>query len=144
MKGKILYTLLALMPVFSCVKRASHPTNLPSNGIDAIFGKWIWVYSSGGYTGSIQTPLRGHTFTSEFKTNGICVVADNGIENGYIGFHLFTKQTTDTGQRTYMIGYKQQATQSFTINNDTLVLVDQGNDGFAHVYSKYPSSKNAH
>lgn len=129
----ILYALPLLL-LTSCGK-----IKTPNQEARKIFGKWRFLSSSGGlFAGG----------NSSYNSNDTYEYKDNGKFFHYKGDSLVVKQDfrvhlglSNISQKSVlMIKYggllTQLETQSYTVQNDTLILSDECYDGFQYIFKR--------
>jgi hypothetical protein len=124
----------------SCKKENAPPDNEPTVDISKIYGKWDWIGSSGGFAGSAYTPK------SEHQTRMLNITSDNNIYSYTNGSLVTQKQFTVgksksylTGDTAYIIHYTPASFDDVILKakNDTLVLANDGADGFTSGYIRH-------
>jgi hypothetical protein len=135
-------TLCFLLVLFclSCQKQNAQPDHEPAVDINKIYGKWDWIGSSGGFAGTTYTP------ESEHQTRMLTITSDNKMYLYTNGNLISQKQFTVgkgksylTGDTAYIIHYTPASFDDviLTAKNDTLVLANDGADGFTAGYVRH-------
>jgi hypothetical protein len=134
MKTTILLSFIALLFV-GCGK-----IDTPTEASKEIFGKWRFVSSGGGFSGSGNTNMDATDFY-EYKENGsfFHYKGNQLIDQCNFSFQLGTSIFDQ--EEHLMIHYANGSapigiTQSFDISNDTLILNEEVYDGFGYVFVK--------
>jgi len=132
MKKTILLSLLAVL-LFGCGK-----INTPNAEAEKLFGKWRFVYSSGGFSGAGNSSYDAND-TYEYEENGTFSHRKDGqlLDQSSFSLQLGPSITSQTDQLLiHYGGVLQQMTQSCQIHHDTLMLSDEVFDGFQYVFVK--------
>ena len=129
MKTKVITSLTFTLIIFvlnACSK----------NKDNDIVGNWRWVQSSGGITGTIQTP-------ASTGKNILLVISDGDIktyENDTLkettGYTIKYGSSIIQDMKTLIIVKDEGVNQSFEINDDHLILYDECYDCYVSEYSK--------
>lgn len=114
------------------------------NGIDALhrsnglIGEWKWLESCGGFAGQCHTPeSTGDTKTIEFTADSTYRMILNDSLILESPFHIQKSKSIYSEDSTEVIIYdKHSIRQSFSINNDSLILNDEVYDGFQNFYKR--------
>jgi hypothetical protein len=135
MKTTILLSFIALLFV-GCGK-----IDTPTEASKEIFGKWRFVSSGGGFSGSGNTNMDA-TDVYEYRENGsfFHYKGNQLIDQCNFSFQL-GKSIFDQEEH-LMIHYANGSapigiTQSFDISNDTLILNEEVYDGFGYTFVKH-------
>ncbi|MEN9743388.1 MAG: hypothetical protein RLZZ65_1193 [Bacteroidota bacterium] len=134
MKTTILLSFIVLLFV-GCGK-----IDTPTEASKAIIGKWRFVGSGGGFSGTGNSSF-DNTDVYEFKENGTFkhYKGNQVIEQANFSFQLGTSIFDQ--EEHLMIHYANGSapigiTQSFDISNDTLILNEEVYDGFGYTFVK--------
>jgi hypothetical protein len=137
---KITLCFLLLLFCISCQKESAQPNNEPTVDINKIYGKWDWTGSSGGIAGMSYTPQ------SEHQTHSLTITNDNNMyfytNGGLISQKQFTvvkDKSYLTGDTAYIIHYTPASFDDVILKakNDTLILANDGADGFTAGYVRH-------
>ena len=132
------YWTIAIMLIWvffsGCRKDISSSPNPESK---EIFGTWVWVQSSGGFTGHTINPSTvGYSGTVEFNKNGIYKTYKDGNQKEEGKYSLIEGKSIYTTTTAHLIKYEDDITyQSINLERkDTLILSDECYDCYRHVY----------
>ncbi|NMM48555.1 hypothetical protein [Marinigracilibium pacificum] len=124
--------LLAVLIISSCSKSQNTPEINRQ-----IIGTWVWVQSSGGIDGRVDTPEKnGHDILLEISETKIKTFINDNIES-IQDYHISIEEVMEGGTKEVIIyddGNYQK--QSIYFKGDSLILIDQCIDCFNHVYKK--------
>lgn len=131
------FTLILLL-VSSCSK----DIDLPNADAEKLIGNWLWINSSGGFSGAIINPsTEGYTKKVEFRKDGLYAEFRNDkvVENTQ--FLILKDESIRSAYEVYQINYVYSNgqsnifKQSFNFQgNDTLILMDECYDCYTHIY----------
>ncbi|MEN9743392.1 MAG: hypothetical protein RLZZ65_1197 [Bacteroidota bacterium] len=129
----ILYALPILL-LTSCGK-----IKTPNQEAKKIFGKWRFLSSSGGFGGG-GNPSYDSNDTYEYKENGKFFHYKGSVLVVKEDFKIHLGISDLSQQSELMIKYggllTQLQRQSYTVQNDTLILSDECYDGFQYVFKR--------
>ena len=129
MMRKITSLLVLLFTIISCSNHRSDDDTNP------IIGKWNWVESSGGITGSTTTPKStGKSIRLEISSTTIKRYTD-GVLNLESSYSIQTATSIFGGERKLII-YENDSKQSFTRTGNELLLNDECYDCYLSRYVK--------
>lgn len=123
-------TLILILMFNSCKKVA-----IPEASVNVVFGKWKYINSSGGWSGGQCWPT-DKSIWIEFKENGHYKKHENGK---LVQTEKFTFKEVEgiNSNKTYVIRFNENRTQSFKVSGDTLFLSDYGwADGCSFTFVK--------
>ena len=135
----ILIFIVALLGLISCKKEI----NVPKEDYKKLFGKWEWVYSTGGLAGGVITPeTENYNLEIEYKKNGIYKEFKDGKRIEKFTFHFEKAESIFSSGEDYLIFYskgkfskKGVMYHSFNfIGNDTLLLNEECYDCYGNLY----------
>ena len=125
-------TLLLAATLFSCEKYIDQ-TN---PGLRNVFGEWDWIMSTGGIAGDTisASEVENSVWLSyDEEGNYIKFVNDKGAE--YLKYYFVNKGSILSSITLGQIEYSNGVLQSVKMpHHDTLLLIDELNDGYAHYY----------
>ncbi|MEN9698899.1 MAG: hypothetical protein RLZZ301_97 [Bacteroidota bacterium] len=126
MKHVLFFTFLSVL-LMGCGKIST-----PNETSKKLFGKWRYVSSSGGFSG---TGVSGYdaSDTYEYTENGTFSHRKGGQLIDQMSFSINTGTSIISMSQVNMVNYSAGLTQSILITNDTLVLSDEVYDGFQYV-----------
>jgi hypothetical protein len=128
------FALLLSLLVLSC---ATEPTVQPQTGLE---GRWLWIESSGGFTGSTQKPEPGYSLIYEFSSDGSFKSYANGEPSNSLNYVLVKAPDGPDSNMVDLIRFSgvQTLTKRFQIVNvDTLQLDDWDmSEGYTSIYTR--------
>ena len=133
-KNILLMTLTLLMAaaLTSCQKYIDQ-TN---PGLRNVFGEWNWTMSTGGISGDtiLASESQNQVWLSfDEEGNYIKFVNDKGAD--YFKYYFVNKPSMPSSITLGMIEYSNGNLQSVKMpTTDSLLLIDEANDGYAHYY----------
>ncbi len=139
MLNKMLTTFIALLTLYSCKKDIP----IPKEGLNNLFGEWVWVSSNGGLTNQTTSPnTENYIIEIEYKKNGIFKKHRDGKRVNKMKFKFEKGQTIFSSEDEYLIKYtigkfsKVGTTPHYFefIGADTLILKEECFDCFTHIY----------
>lgn len=135
MKNTCFALVLSLL-VFSCSNAPTSPTPTPT-GIE---GKWLWIQSSGGFTGrTTLTPEPGSSVIIEFRNDGKYNEYYNGSLSRTLEYELAKERSRSNHEMVDVVRLFEALPMSRRIQvvtADTLQLHDNYVDGFASIYTR--------
>lgn len=131
--------LTVLLLMFCAVSACKTEKILSGRDNAALYGKWKWVQSTGGFAGKTITPQSaGYQSSVEFKKDNTVLVYRNDSLTNKAKFTLTKTKTIFSTDSAYVIHYEPEMMEEAIIKatKDTLVLADNVYDGFAKTYVK--------
>lgn len=104
--------------------------DLPNPETEKVIGEWRYVGSSGGLSGGMSDSRFNSESRVEYRKNGKYKVYDKDGKTDKDHFY-FRKIEGE-----YLIDYENKIDQTFKVSNDTLCLIDQGNDLYSYIFVK--------
>jgi len=129
---KLKFKIFIFSIIFILVSCNKESDNNPNK---ALSGKWDWMQSTGGFAGQTYTPQStGETVAIEFDNDSIF----RQYINGNLDFETTYELKKVEGYSELFIFYKNENSASIisTLENNTLILLDYGVDGYERTYRK--------
>ncbi len=99
-----------------------------------LFGQWIFHSSSGGFTGQGADWATTDNIIILFKNNGTYQRTGKAMPAVKDTFKFVKGASILSEEQVYLIDYKNNIDQSFSIKGDTLFLFDEVHDGFSYTF----------
>jgi hypothetical protein len=138
--NRILFILIVLN-VNACRKDIT----TPNSEAEKLFGKWMWIQSSGGIGGNSKSPkTEGYSNSIEFSDKGIYKTFKDGKQTDKMEYSLSEGKSIYLPGKGTIIEFKdiglfdkdntplKQSMQFF--GNDTLFLSEECYDCYSHLY----------
>ena len=119
------FKIFALILLFSSCKKI----DTPNEQSKLLFGEWKYVSSSGGFDGNQADENFDYSSTVEFTERGKFRLnfANNSLMKGRYKIQLKDNPLSGTTE-TIIVYSRRQYNQFFQISNDTLYLLDDGDE----------------
>lgn len=136
-------TSLALIAA-GCRKKVE----MPDAQMEKLLGKWEWIATSGGISGSSSTPAsEGHSRQAEFTNKGFYYTYEDNHQLYKMTFKVTKEMSNNTMEEAFLLKAKdrqgiaktKEVMVAKTIEfegNDTLVLTDNCVDCYREVYKR--------
>ena len=137
--------LLVIVWLSTSLFTSCRKIDAPEQNFEIIFGRWKWLYSTGGWAGGCLSPSsEGYQLEIEFKQNGIYKEFKDGRMVKRLNFRFEKRPSIYSADEKYVVVYylpviphkfQTPAYQSFYFyGTDTLVLNDECYDCYSHVF----------
>jgi hypothetical protein len=139
-KTFLLFAFVSVAFFFNVCKKPTDTIN------DILAGEWIWVKTSGGFAGITSTPDDKDLSRKLNFTDKNVEVKENNIVLGNSVYGFTNKKSFLEGKNTDFVTFDVKNCKNCQLNNeydfdvigkDTLVLKEDFNDGFTHIYVRY-------
>ena len=139
-----IFIIVIILSQFSC--------KWPTSPDTRFYGSWNWINTTGGF--AVQSYSPPPSILIKFNNDSICSIYRNDTllynRNYSIRYDVLYRLPDSTYDTTYslrffdtisdtIISYKEFTTSyenTYTINNDTLIIWDLRSDGFNYTYVK--------
>ncbi len=127
----LIFILLTFFSLISCGR-----DNEEEKDNSLWLGKWSWVSSSGGITGTTLTPAStSKTIVLTLNSDNTFSISTNGVTTSRGTYSLHKDVSNLTHYEATFIQFSGNSTRSTIANeNDQLILSDDANDGFTSLY----------
>lgn len=125
---RIFLTLIVIALLASCSSKENRPISTE------IFGTWKWVKSTGGVSGTTETPeSTGNQVILEISEETIKKYV-NGVLESELSYFIVQGQSIWTPIVSNIIIYENDSRQSVELDGDNLTLYDECYDCFQNEY----------
>jgi hypothetical protein len=133
MKFFLFPVILSLLVFPSC----GEPIGIDSPQHITIYGKWLWVATSGGITGRIITPPPGTMVIHTYTSDGFFSIVRNDTLQKFVRYSIEKQKSNYSDDSLDVIIYHDSTIFKQVIEYlsvDTLSLSDHMIDGFGSLY----------
>jgi len=127
-RSKYIILTLFILVVTGCDQKISPDSNL--------VGTWTWISSSGGFAGSIETPMSsGEDIRIEFTKSRFKKYV-NGVLTEDLRYSIRLDESIFSTEKMEIIKFSNGWKQSYSTMSDTLLLNDECFDCYQSVYKR--------
>lgn len=121
---------------------------MPDAKLEKLLGKWEWLSTSGGISGSVSTPAtEGHTRQTEFTNKGLYYTYEDNNRLNKMTYSITKEMSSNTQEEAFMLKAKDRQGIAKTkevmvaktiefAGDDTLVLTDDCIDCYREIYKR--------
>lgn len=113
----------------SCAK-----IKVPNEDARKIFGKWEYLYASGGFSGTGNSSRFNTNQWVEFTDRGFFTTYEGNQKIERIRFKLELKETVHSSSQLPALVYSKKNYETFRVSGDTLVIHEEGYDAYSYVF----------